>query len=129
MVKSIKIAEVILNMDFAWNTQKNNMTDIKGLEKEQEREGKISNEEINLDKTHLNYDLVQGSLNLYQRSQNLPKNPNHTKHKTHIQAFSQKYHKTFLLPYSCNSFPKPHKTFRKHKNKFRIFTYLLKPRR
>lgn len=67
MVKSIKIAEVILSMDFAWNTQKNNMSDIKGLEKEQEREGKISNEEINLDKTHLNYDLVQSSLNLYQR--------------------------------------------------------------
>lgn len=54
-------------MDFAWNTQKNNMSDIKGLEKEQEREGKISNEEINLDKTHLNYDLVKSDLNLYQR--------------------------------------------------------------
>jgi len=54
-------------MEFAWNTQKNNMTDIKGLEKEQDREGKISNEEIDLKKTHLNYDLVKSDLNLYQR--------------------------------------------------------------
>lgn len=54
-------------MEFAWNTQKNKMSDIKGLEKEQNREGKISNEEIDLNKTHLNYDLVQSNLNLYQR--------------------------------------------------------------
>lgn len=54
-------------MEFAWNTQKNNMPDVKGLEKEQDREGKISNEEIDLKKTHLNYDLVQSDLNLYQR--------------------------------------------------------------
>lgn len=54
-------------MEFAWNTQKNNMSDIKGLENEQERKGKISNEEIDLNKTYLNYDLVQSDLNLYQR--------------------------------------------------------------
>ena len=54
-------------MEFAWNTQKNNMSDIKGLENEQERKGKISNEEIDLSKTYLNYDLVQSDLNLYQR--------------------------------------------------------------
>lgn len=54
-------------MEFAWNTQKNNITDVKGLEKEQDREGKISNKEIDSTKTHLNYDLVQNDLNLYQR--------------------------------------------------------------
>ncbi len=42
-----------MSMEFAWNTQKNKITDIKGKEKEQEREGKITNEEIDLDKTHL----------------------------------------------------------------------------
>ncbi|WP_252247842.1 MobV family relaxase [Clostridium sp. ZS6] len=54
-------------MEFAWNTQKNGIADVKGLEKEQERDGKISNKEIDLKKTHLNYDLVQSELNLYQR--------------------------------------------------------------
>ncbi|NFH74508.1 recombinase, partial [Clostridium botulinum] len=54
-------------MEFAWNTQKNGITDVKGLEKEQERDGKISNKEIDPKKTHLNYDLVQSELNLYQR--------------------------------------------------------------
>ncbi|MDM0947584.1 MobV family relaxase, partial [Clostridium perfringens] len=54
-------------MEFAWNTQKNGMSDVKGLEKEQEREGKISNNEIDKNRTHLNYDLVQNELNLYQR--------------------------------------------------------------
>lgn len=54
-------------MEFAWNTQKNKMSDIKGKEMEQEREGKISNPDINHDKTHLNYDLVESELNLYQR--------------------------------------------------------------
>ncbi len=34
MVKSIKIAEVILSMDFAWNTQKDNMSDINEFKKE-----------------------------------------------------------------------------------------------
>ena len=56
-----------MSMEFAWNTQKNKITDIKGKEKEQEREGKITNEEIDLDKTHLNYDLVDSNKNLYQR--------------------------------------------------------------
>ena len=54
-------------MEFAWNTQKNQMGDVKGKEMEQERKGAISNEEIDLDKTHLNYDLVQDDRNLYQR--------------------------------------------------------------
>ena len=54
-------------MEFAWNAQKNKMSDIKGKELEQERKGKISNEEINLDKTYKNYDLVKSNLNLYQR--------------------------------------------------------------
>ena len=56
-----------MSMEFAWNTQKNKITDIMGKEKEQEREGKITNEEIDLDKTHLNYDLVDSNKNLYQR--------------------------------------------------------------
>lgn len=54
-------------MEFAWNAQKNKISDIKGKELEQERQGKISNEEINLDKTYKNYDLVQRNINLYQR--------------------------------------------------------------
>ena len=54
-------------MEFAWNIEKNKMSDIKGKEMEQERKGKISNEEIDLDKTHLNYDLVESNKNLYQR--------------------------------------------------------------
>lgn len=57
----------MVTLEFAWNTQKNGITDVKGLEKEQERDGKISNKEIDLKKTHLNYDLVQSELNLYQR--------------------------------------------------------------
>lgn len=54
-------------MEFAWNTQKNKISDIKGLEKEQNRVGKISNSDIDLNKTYLNYDLVSNNLNLYQR--------------------------------------------------------------
>ena len=54
-------------MEFAWNTQKNGMGAVKGLEKEQDREGKITNKEIDPEKTKLNYDLVQSELNLYQR--------------------------------------------------------------
>lgn len=54
-------------MEFAWNTQKNKITDIKGKEFEQDRLGKISNEEIDLNKTYKNYDLVSSDLNLYQR--------------------------------------------------------------
>ena len=57
-------------MEFAWNTEKNKMSDIKGKEMEQERKGKISNGEIDLDKTHLNYDLVESNKNLYQRIKN-----------------------------------------------------------
>lgn len=57
-------------MEFAWNTQKNKMSDIKGKEMEQERQGKISNEEIDLNKTYKNYDLVESNLNLYQRIKN-----------------------------------------------------------
>lgn len=54
-------------MEFAWNTQKNGVGAVKGLEKEQDREGKITNKEIDPEKTKLNYDLVQSELNLYQR--------------------------------------------------------------
>jgi hypothetical protein len=54
-------------MEFAWNTQKNGIGAVKGLEKEQNREGKITNKEIDPEKTKLNYDLVQSELNLYQR--------------------------------------------------------------
>lgn len=57
-------------MEFAWNTQKNKMTDIKGLELEQERKGKITNKEIDLSRTDLNYDLVKSDINLYNRIKN-----------------------------------------------------------
>lgn len=54
-------------MEFAWNTQKNKLSDVKGKELEQERQGKISNDEINLSETYKNYDLILSDLNLYQR--------------------------------------------------------------
>ena len=54
-------------MELAWNTQKNQMKDVKGKEMEQERKGKISNEDIDLERTHLNVELVESDLSLYQR--------------------------------------------------------------
>ncbi|EPN6058441.1 MobV family relaxase [Enterococcus faecalis] len=54
-------------MELAWNTQKNQMSDVKGKEMEQERKGKISNEDIDLEKTKYNYDLVEDERPLYQR--------------------------------------------------------------
>jgi len=57
-------------LELAWNTQKNQMNDVKGKEMEQERKGKISNEDIDLDKTENNYDLVEDERTLYQRVKN-----------------------------------------------------------
>lgn len=61
-------------MEFAWNTKKNHMPAIKGLQMEQDREGKITNKEIDPTKTHLNYDLADkemgSSSNLYHRVKN-----------------------------------------------------------
>lgn len=57
-------------MELAWNAQKNQMSDVKGKEMEQERKGKISNQEIDLEKTKDNYDLVQSNENLYNRVKN-----------------------------------------------------------
>ena len=54
-------------MEFAWNAQKNKVSDVKGKENEQERKGFIRNKDIDLSKTHLNYDLVESNFNLYQR--------------------------------------------------------------
>ena len=55
-------------MEFAWNTQKNKLTDVKGKEIEQERKSdNLKNEDIDRRKTHLNYDLIKSNLNLYQR--------------------------------------------------------------
>ncbi|MCA9766583.1 MAG: plasmid recombination protein [Carnobacterium sp.] len=57
-------------MELAWNAQKNQMSDVKGKEMEQERKGKISNEDIDLDKTKDNYDLVDSDENLYNQVKN-----------------------------------------------------------
>ena len=54
-------------MEFAWNVQKNKMSDVKGKEMEQDRKGKIRNDDIKLNKTHLNYDLVNDHRSLYNR--------------------------------------------------------------
>ena len=54
-------------MELAWNTQKNQMNDVKGKEMEQERKGKISNEDIDLNKTENNYDFVEDERTLHQR--------------------------------------------------------------
>lgn len=43
------------------------MTDVKGKEMEQERKGRIKNDDIDLSRTHLNYDIVQSDKTLYQR--------------------------------------------------------------
>lgn len=57
-------------MELAWNAQKNQMSDVKGKEMEQERKGKISNEDIDLEKTKHNYDLVDSDENLYNQVKN-----------------------------------------------------------
>lgn len=54
-------------MEFAWNTQKNKMSDVKGKEMEQDRKGRVSNMDIDTDKTHLNFDFVESNKTLYQR--------------------------------------------------------------
>lgn len=54
-------------MELAWNTQKNKMSDVKGKEMEQERKGKISNPDIDLERTNLNFDFVQDDRPLYHR--------------------------------------------------------------
>ena len=54
--------------EFAWNAQKNQMSDVKGKEREQEREGKIKNERIDPTRTHLNYDFVKSEVGLYERT-------------------------------------------------------------
>lgn len=54
-------------MELAWNTQKNKMSDVKGKEMEQERKGKISNPDIDLERTNLNFDFVNDDRTLYQR--------------------------------------------------------------
>ncbi|MDY0393116.1 plasmid recombination protein [Virgibacillus halophilus] len=54
-----------------WNwrgtPKKNQMSDVKGKEREQDRSGKIKNEDIDRSRTKHNYDLVRSNLNLYQR--------------------------------------------------------------
>ncbi len=54
-------------MELAWNAQKNQITDVKGKENEQERKGEIRNDDIDLERTKNNYDLVESNKNLYQR--------------------------------------------------------------
>ena len=49
------------------NAQKNQITDVKGKENEQERKGEIRNDDIDLERTKNNYDLVESDKNLYQR--------------------------------------------------------------
>ena len=55
------------HMELAWNAQKNQITDVKGKENEQERKGEIRNDDIDLERTKHNYDLVESEKNLYQR--------------------------------------------------------------
>ncbi len=57
----------ITHMELAWNTQKNYIKDVKGKEMEQERKGKISNKDIDSDRTKNNMELVDSDKNLYQR--------------------------------------------------------------
>ncbi len=43
------------------------MSDVKGKEMEQERKGRIKNDEIDLKRTNLNFDLVEDERHLYHR--------------------------------------------------------------
>ena len=43
------------------------MGDVKGKEMEQDRKGTVKNQDIDLNRTHQNYDLVESDLTLYQR--------------------------------------------------------------
>lgn len=54
-------------MELAWNAQKNQITDVKGKENEQERKGEIKNDDIDQERTKNNYDLLESEKNLYQR--------------------------------------------------------------
>lgn len=55
--------------EFAWHFEKMKRSDVKGIEKEVEREGKLKNEDIDLSRSHLNKELVDnpGGKTLYQR--------------------------------------------------------------
>ena len=52
---------------FAWNAQKNKMSDVVGKEREQERQGRLKNEDIDLSRSHLNYDLIDDDRSLYRK--------------------------------------------------------------
>ena len=54
-------------MEFAWNTQKNKMNDVKGKDMEQERKGRKSNPDIDETRTNMNYALDETDKPLYQR--------------------------------------------------------------
>lgn len=54
---------------FAWNAQKNKMSDVVGKAREQEREGRLKNEDIDSSRSHLNYDLIDDERTLYKRVQ------------------------------------------------------------
>lgn len=56
-----------VKIELAWHTQKNQMSDVKGKEMEQERKGRIKNVDIDLDRTHLNFDFVDSPKTLYMR--------------------------------------------------------------
>lgn len=55
--------------EFAWHFEKMKRSDVKGIENEVEREGKLKNEDIDLSRSHLNKELVDnpGGMTLYQR--------------------------------------------------------------
>ncbi|MBR3335716.1 MAG: plasmid recombination protein, partial [Bacillus sp. (in: Bacteria)] len=55
--------------EFAWHFEKMKRSDVKGIENEVEREGKLKNEDIDPSRSHLNKELVDnpGGMTLYQR--------------------------------------------------------------
>ena len=55
--------------EFAWHFEKMKQSDVKGIEREVEREGKLKNEDIDPSRSHLNKELVDnpGGMTLYQR--------------------------------------------------------------
>lgn len=58
--------------EFAWHFEKMKQSDVKGIEREVEREGKLKNEDIDPSRSHLNKELVDnpGGMTLYQRVKN-----------------------------------------------------------
>ncbi len=53
-------------MELGWKGEKKEMWDMKGKEREEEREGEMKNEMIDVEGSEVNYDVVESELNVYE---------------------------------------------------------------